>query len=90
MEVDTPSYFLCTDHVQLETVNIAGAMCVSRMHPTVANRYWKKPVPQSILMDFVRKNKNLRWIKCDMTPENVAVMKEERPEVAFVGSHLET
>ena len=46
-------------------------------------------VPQSILMDFVRMNKKLRWIKCDLTPENVAVMKAERPEVTFVSSHLD-
>ena len=80
--------FLCEDHVHLETVNIAGATCISGIDP-VRNTYLEKPVPQSILMDVVRKNKKLRWIKCDLTSDNVDVMKVERPEVTFVSFHLE-
>ena len=89
MEGDSRECFLCKDHVHLETVNIAGATCISVMHPTTANSYFKKPVPQSILLDLVRMNKKLRWIKCDLTAENVDDMKVECPEVTFVSSHLE-
>ena len=76
--------------MHLETVNIAGARCISGNYPTTANYYLLQPVPQSILMDFFRMNKQLRWIKCDLTPVNVAVMKVERPGVTFESSHLET
>lgn len=76
------SCFLLTDHGQLERVNIEGARSY------VAHLYEYVPVPQLILMDFVRKNKSLRWIKCDLTPENVYVMKQERPEVQFVSSFV--
>ena len=55
----------------------------------VADRLLAESVPQPILMGFVHKNKNLRWIKCDLTPANVAVMKAERPKVTFISSHLE-
>jgi hypothetical protein len=46
------------------------------------NDDWKK-VPQEALMKFVRYTPKLRWFCSDLTQENIAVLKEERPEVEF-------
>ena len=81
MDGVVPSYFLLTDHVQLEKVNIAGAR-----HLRTGGR---EPVPQLILMEFVRKNKSLRWIKRDLTSASIFMMKEERTEIMFISSHVE-
>lgn len=74
-------FFLSTDHVQLEKVNIAGAVQITRFAIV--------PVPQSVLMDFIRLNRSLRWIKCDLDLSNVALMKAEHPDVTFDTSHME-
>jgi hypothetical protein len=42
-----------------------------------------EPIPQSALVDFVRNAPNLRWFRSDLTPENVARLQGERPDVAF-------
>ena len=82
LEVDTPSYFLCTDHVQLETVN--GAV----LH-TDASLFLIEPVPYLILMEFFSKNKSLRWIKYDLTPTEISMMQAEHPDVTFVSLLVE-
>jgi hypothetical protein len=41
------------------------------------------PIPQPWLIRFVREVPNLRWFRSDLTPENVALLKRERPEVVF-------
>jgi hypothetical protein len=42
-----------------------------------------KILPQEALMKFVRHTPKLRWFCSDLTPENIAILKEERPEVDF-------
>jgi hypothetical protein len=37
-----------------------------------------------VLIRFVRNAPNLRWFRSDLTPENVAMLKAERPDVTFV------
>jgi hypothetical protein len=44
--------------------------------------YWKK-LPQEVLIKFVRYTPELRWFCSDLTQENIAVLKDERPEVEF-------
>jgi hypothetical protein len=39
---------------------------------------------QEVLIRFVRDAPNLRWFRSDLTPENVAMLKAERPDVTFV------
>jgi hypothetical protein len=39
---------------------------------------------QEVLIRFVRNAPNLRWFRSDLTPENVAMLKAERPDVTFV------
>jgi hypothetical protein len=41
------------------------------------------PPPQPWLVRFVREAPNLRWFRSDLTPENVALLVQERPDVTF-------
>jgi hypothetical protein len=43
---------------------------------------WKE-LPQEALIKFVRHTSKLRWFCSDLTQENIAILKEERPEVEF-------
>jgi hypothetical protein len=40
-------------------------------------------LPQEALIKFVRHTPKLRWFCSDLTQDNVAVLKEERPDVEF-------
>jgi hypothetical protein len=42
------------------------------------------PMYQSCLIKFVRKTPSLRWFRSDLSPEFVAILQAERPEVTFV------
>jgi hypothetical protein len=42
-----------------------------------------KPIPQSMLIRFVRNAPNLRWFRSDLTSENVVMLQRERPDVVF-------
>jgi hypothetical protein len=41
-------------------------------------------LPQMALVKFVRLTPSLRWFRSDLSPENVAVLHAERPEVTFL------
>jgi hypothetical protein len=41
------------------------------------------PLSQGTLMRFVRDTPNLKWFRSDLTPDNIAVLQAERPEVTF-------
>jgi hypothetical protein len=45
--------------------------------------YGWRILPQEALLKFVRHTPKLRWFCSDLTPENIAILKEERPEVEF-------
>jgi hypothetical protein len=42
------------------------------------------PIPQQAIVEFARLAPNLRWLRSDLTPDNVAMLQLERPDVAFV------
>lgn len=42
------------------------------------------PVTQQTLIHFVRNKPTLRWFRSDLSSENIAMLKKERPEVTFV------
>ena len=46
----------------------------------------REPIPQEMLMKMVRRHPTLRWLQSDLTPENVAILKQERPEITFVSN----
>jgi len=39
---------------------------------------------QEIIMKMVRHHPTLRWLRSDLTPENVAILQQARPEITFV------
>lgn len=43
-----------------------------------------KPFTQIGLMKFVRAAKKLQWFNSNLTAENIAILKKERPEITFV------
>jgi hypothetical protein len=40
-------------------------------------------LPQDFIMTFVRAASCLQWFRSDLTPENVAILKQEHPEITF-------
>lgn len=42
------------------------------------------PVSQKMLIKMVRNHLNLRWLRSDLSPRNVAMLKRERPDITFV------
>jgi hypothetical protein len=50
----------------------------------VYDRRNAKAIPQHGLIKFVRRAANLRWLRSDLTPDNVAMLQAERPHVTFV------
>lgn len=42
------------------------------------------PIPQEILVKMVRLHPTLRWLRSDLTTENVAMLRQERPDITFV------
>jgi hypothetical protein len=41
-------------------------------------------VPQGMIIKFVRHTPTLRWLRSDLTEENVAMLQQERPAITFV------
>jgi hypothetical protein len=65
------------DYVELYKRNIDGLGEFYRKDPP-----WKE-LPQEAMIKFVRHTPKLRWFSSDLTQENIALLKEERPEVEF-------
>ena len=42
------------------------------------------PVTQEMFIKMVRLHPTLRWLRSDLTEENIAMLKSERPEITFV------
>jgi hypothetical protein len=42
------------------------------------------PVSQAMLIKMVRNHPALRWLRSDLTEENVAMLQKERPDITFV------
>jgi hypothetical protein len=43
-----------------------------------------QPLSQCMIINFVRHTPILRWLRSDLTEENVAMLQQERPDVTFV------
>lgn len=43
-----------------------------------------RAVSQEMLIKMVRCHCTLRWVRSDLSAENVAMLQQERPEVVFV------
>jgi hypothetical protein len=59
---------------------------------TIKNTTWQavevegeaQPLSQGIIIKFVRHTPTLRWLRSDLTEENVAMLQQERPDITFV------
>lgn len=64
--------------------------CLLLERISMKNTLWRprnsvaRPLPQQMIMKFVRHASQLRWLRSDLTAENIAILKQERPEVTFV------
>ncbi len=70
-------WVLLQEYPNLERVTLKHADYCSFSDPG-----WKV-LPQEALMKFARHTPKLRWFCSDLTEENDASLKEERPEVEF-------
>jgi hypothetical protein len=43
-----------------------------------------RQVSQCMLIKMVRRHRNLRWLRSDLTADNIAMLQRERPEMTFV------
>ena len=64
----------------LERLSIKGAT----LSISYSDHATNEPIPQEMLMKMVRCHPALRWLRSDLTQENVAILQQERPEVTFV------
>lgn len=39
---------------------------------------------QEVMIDMVRRHPTLRWLRSDLTADNVEMLKQERPDITFV------
>lgn len=40
--------------------------------------------PQGVLVNMVRRHSSLRWLRSDLSAENIYMLRQERPEITFV------
>lgn len=79
---DTDKYILM-ECPQLQRLSMKGA---TWMHNFVwdRSRGTPEPIPQHMLIKMVRNHGALRWLRSDLTEQNVAMLQQERPEMTFV------
>jgi hypothetical protein len=65
----------------LERVSLKNAKC--REPRAFSSPGPTQSFPQIGLVKFVRSTPSLRWFRSDLSPENVAILQAERPEVTF-------
>jgi hypothetical protein len=70
-------WVLLQEYPNLERVTLKHADYI-----TLDDQSWKV-LPQEALMKFVRHTPKLRWFCSDLTAENIASLKDKRPEVEF-------
>jgi hypothetical protein len=63
----------------LERVSLKNAKCRYTFRPSFPTLEF----PEIGLISFVRNTPSLRWFRSDLSPENVAILQAERPEVTF-------
>jgi hypothetical protein len=73
-------WVLLQEYPNLERVTLKHAVYLERYDGL--QHYWKD-LPQEALIKFVRHTPKLRWFCSDLTQDNIAILKEERPEVEF-------
>jgi hypothetical protein len=72
----------CHCNANLVRVSFKNAKC--RKRDIFGSPEFPQAYPQIGLLNFVRNTPSLRWFGSDLSPENVAILQAERPEVTFV------
>jgi hypothetical protein len=72
-------WVLLQEYPNLKRVTLKRAVYLERYDRDA----WWKELPQEALLKFVRHTPKLRWFCSDLTQENIAILKEERPQVEF-------
>lgn len=75
-------YILLQEYPNLERVTLGRAQYLDRYDREFVYDHYE-PLPQEALIKFVRYTPSLRWLCSDLTAENIAMLKKERPEVHF-------
>lgn len=71
----------CHCNAKLERVSLKNARC---REPRIISSPGPEHIfPQIGLVKFVRNTPSLRWFRSDLSPENIAILQAERPEVTF-------
>ena len=72
-------FFLFKFCSSLERLSIKNVSWASE--PRVRKR---KDVSQAMLIKMVRNHPTLRWLRSDLTEENIAMLQQERPDITFL------
>jgi hypothetical protein len=78
----------------LERVSITGVQLTYKIPLSVEDEeilyiedcyeWITEPILQKVIMKFVRMTPTLRWLRSDLTDENVETLRKERPDTYFV------
>lgn len=66
----------------LQRLSIKGATWI--LSNCFGRQSQAEPIDQEMLVNMVRHLPERRWLQSDLSDENVAMLKQERPEVTFV------
>jgi hypothetical protein len=76
------SYSLLSRGDKIERLSIKGCHLLAR--DTIFAPRSHRDLPQEVIVQMVRNRPQLRWLRSDLTPKNVAVLQQERPGITFV------
>jgi hypothetical protein len=65
--------FICEGHLSIKDTTFSSFRGGEKRHP----------IPQGLLMNMAQRLPNLRWLKSNLTEENVARLQRERSEITF-------
>ena len=75
-----PSLYMFEHCPRVERLSIKGCT----LYEYGGEEEVESELPQEDLIDMVRNHPSLRWLRSDLSAENVAMLQQERPEMTFV------
>lgn len=76
---DNDYAYLMVRCMRLQRLSIKNATWCTEENPLEKFR-----VSQQMLIKMVRNHATLKWLRSDLSAENVAMLRQERPDVTFV------
>lgn len=71
-------FYMLRNGFKLERLSMKGCTWVDPFEEE------KHAISQEMIMKMVRRLDRLRWLRSDLTNENLALLQQERPEITFV------